>query len=77
MPSLLPPGVWVLSRYVIENGRLTALDHPEVRELAAKYGDPDEILREDWVPQIPGITCPGSYPEYARDPAAWIYSTKR
>jgi hypothetical protein len=58
---------------VIRDGRLTALDDPDVRELAKKYGDPDELLREDWIPQIPGITCPGSYEEYARDPARWIY----
>ncbi len=58
---------------VIRNGRLTALDDPEVRKLAARYGDPDELLKEDWIPQIPGITCAGSYDEYAGDPAAWIY----
>ena len=59
---------------VIRNGRLTALDNPEVRELAQKYGDPDELLKEDWIPQIPGITCPGSYEEYAKDPGRWIYN---
>ena len=58
---------------VIEKGRLTALDDPGVRKLAAKYGDPDELLKEGWIPEIPGITCPGSYEEYAKDPAAWIY----
>ena len=59
---------------VILNGRLTAMDDLEVRRLAAKYGDPDEILKEDWIPQIPGITCAGSYEEYAGDPARWIYA---
>jgi hypothetical protein len=58
---------------VIREGRLTALDDPEVRELAKKYGDPDELLKEDWIPQIPGITCSGSYQEYAKDPGRWIY----
>ncbi len=58
---------------VIENGRLCALDDPEVRELAARYGDPDEILRERWIPQVPGITVPGSYGEFAADPTPWIY----
>lgn len=58
---------------VIRNGRLTALDDPEVRAQAARYGDPEELLKEDWIPEIPGITCAGSYEEYARDPAAWIY----
>jgi hypothetical protein len=37
---------------VIERGRLTALDDPEVRAAAARYGDPDEILREEWTPSI-------------------------
>jgi hypothetical protein len=57
---------------VIDKGRLTALDDPEVRQVASKYGDPDELLREDWVPAIPGINYPGDYEEYARDPASWI-----
>jgi hypothetical protein len=58
---------------VIEHGRLTALDDLEVRELAKKHGDPDELLREDWIPAIPGISALGSYEEYARDPAPVIY----
>lgn len=57
---------------VIENGHLTALDDPEVRSLAKKYGDPDELLKEDWIPKIPGISTKGRYEEYAGDPAAWI-----
>jgi len=28
------------------------LDDPEVRRAAAKYGDPDELLREDWIPEF-------------------------
>ena len=55
---------------LIEKGRLTALDHPEVRALAARYGDPDEVLRQEWVPDIPGVTTPGDFQEYARDPWA-------
>ena len=43
------------------------------RKLAAKYGDPDELLREDWVPRVPGITAPGSYADYSKNPASWIY----
>jgi hypothetical protein len=58
---------------VIEHGRLSAYDDPEVRDLAARYGDPDEILRDDWQPPIPGITVPGSYEDYAREPSRWIY----
>jgi hypothetical protein len=62
---------------IIENGRLTAMDDPEVRALAAKYGDPDELLRENWQAPIPGISVEGSYDDYARNPAEWIYQTAR
>lgn len=58
---------------VIENGRLSAYDDAEVRDCAAKFGDPDELLRDDWVPSIPGITAPGDYADYAADPGRWIY----
>ncbi|MGH3664542.1 MAG: hypothetical protein ACRDU8_00370 [Egibacteraceae bacterium] len=58
---------------VIDHGRLTALDDPEVRALAGEYGDPDEVLAEDWIPDIPGISAPGDYADYAADPASFIY----
>ncbi len=58
---------------VVDRGHLTSLDDPEVRDLAAKYGDPDVILNADWSPGIPGVDAPGSYEEYARDPARFIY----
>ena len=58
---------------IIEKGRLTALDDPEVRALAGKFGDPDELLREDWIPAMPGVSAEGSYEEYARDPVPWVY----
>jgi hypothetical protein len=58
---------------VIERGRLSAYDDPEVRDLAATFGDPDQLLRDDWVPEIPGITVPGDYKDYAREPARWVY----
>jgi hypothetical protein len=57
---------------VIENGRLKVLDDPEVREMARKYGNPEELLREDWVPKVPGISSGGKYEEYARDPAEYM-----
>ena len=57
---------------IIENGHLTALDDPEVREMASKYGDPDEILKEDWIPKIPGVSAPGSYEEFSTRPDEWI-----
>jgi hypothetical protein len=53
---------------VINNGRMTSLDGPEVRALASRYGDPKELLAEDWIPEIPGINAPGRYEEYAKDP---------
>jgi len=58
---------------VIDQGRLTALDDSEVRALAQQHGDPAEVLREDWIPAVPGITAPGSYGDFARDPARAIY----
>lgn len=58
---------------VVDNGRLTALDDPEVRELARKFGDPDKLLKETWEPAVPGISIPGDYwRDYAPNPAAWI-----
>ena len=61
---------------VIDHGRLTALDDAEVREVARRYGDPDVLLREDWVPAVPGITAPGSYEDYARDPVRHLYPAR-
>jgi hypothetical protein len=58
---------------IIDHGRLVALDDPEVRDLAGRYGDPDQLLAEDWIPAVPGISAAGSYEEYARDPVPWIY----
>ena len=37
---------------LIDKGYLTMLDDPEVRALAAKYGDPDKLLSVDWVPEL-------------------------
>ena len=58
---------------MIEKGHLTALDDPEIRKLAAQYGDPDELLQEAWVPAVPGINVEGDYfQDYANNPAPWI-----
>lgn len=57
---------------LIEDGHLKALDDPGVRSVAAKYGDPDLLLREDWVPAIPGLNMDGDYETYASDPLAWL-----
>jgi hypothetical protein len=72
-PSLVIDTVDGQRLTVIEDGHLTMLDDPEVRALADRYGEPDHVLREDWVPEVPGITAPGSYADYARDPAAFVY----
>jgi hypothetical protein len=59
---------------VVNKGRMAALDNPEVRALAARYGDPDTLLSHDWVPAIPGVNVKGSYEQdYAKDP--WAYLT--
>src|SRR3990172_3598805 len=58
---------------VIDKGHLTALDDPEIRAVASKFGDPDELLREAWIPGVPGINVPGDYmTDYAQDPIPWI-----
>jgi hypothetical protein len=56
---------------LIENGQLGSLSDPEVRALAARYGDPDQLLRKDFVHPLPGINAPGKYEDYARDPGAY------
>ncbi len=56
---------------LIEHGNLAALSDPEVRALAARYGNPDELLRKDFVHPIPGITIPGKYDDYGKNPGSW------
>jgi len=59
---------------LIEHGQIMASRDPEVRAIASRYGDPDDILRRDWIPEIPGITAPGNYDkDYSSDPGThWI-----
>ncbi len=38
--------VFIDNEPIIQNARLMALDDPEVREIARKYGDPDKLLME-------------------------------
>ena len=56
---------------LIQNGHLKALDDPNVRNIASKYGDPDRLLSEDWIPAVPGINMEGNYADYAEDPLDW------
>jgi hypothetical protein len=59
---------------VIDKGRLAFLDDPDVRRIAAKYGNPDELLQERWIPRYPGINLPGDYmKDYALDPYSSIH----
>jgi hypothetical protein len=59
---------------VLDKGRLTFFDDPEVRKIAAKYGNPDELLREKWIPPYPGINLPGDYmKDYAADPYSFLH----
>lgn len=53
---------------LIDKGELMAYRSPELRALASRYGDPQEILNDDWAPHLPGINAPGKYAEYAKDP---------
>jgi hypothetical protein len=62
-------GKWI---DLLDRGRLTTLDNPEVRALASRYGDPDRLLAEDWIPEVPGINAPGRYAEYAANPWATV-----
>ena len=58
---------------LVDKGWITALGDPEVRALAAKYGVPDELLSNDWIPPIPGINCEGDYlRDFAPDPMAYL-----
>ncbi|HZW56026.1 MAG TPA: hypothetical protein VFF30_07035 [Nitrososphaerales archaeon] len=58
---------------IINKGRITFFDDPEIRKIASKYGNPDEIFRYEWVPAVPGITYEGNYfKDYANDPISWI-----
>lgn len=63
---------------IIDNGHLTALDDHEVRSVASRYGDADSLLKEEWIPQVPGINYPGDYMrDYGRDPVAWVWKESK
>jgi hypothetical protein len=62
-------GEWVK---LIDKGRLTALDDPDIVRLANTIGGP-ELLEYDWIPTLPGLNYPGDYfRDYANDPVPWI-----
>ena len=39
-----------------------------LKTLASRYGNPDTILRRDYIPALPGVNMPGKYEDYAKDP---------
>ena len=45
------PTIVIAGKTIVKHGHLSALDDPEVRRVAAKYGDPDELLSEAWIPK--------------------------
>lgn len=51
--EIFAPTISINDKVVVQDGRLTLLDDPRLREEAAKYGDPDHLLTEDWVPDVP------------------------
>ena len=58
---------------IIDKGWVTALDDVDLRAMATKYGIPDDLLRYDWIPPLPGINCEGDYREdYAPDPIVYL-----
>jgi hypothetical protein len=68
--KLRDTGEWIT---IADKGMVKALQDPEVRALASKYGDPDKITSYDWIPAIPGVNVPGNHDkEYAPDPWAYI-----
>jgi hypothetical protein len=68
--KLRDTGEWIT---IADKGMVEALQDPEVRALAAKYGDPDKITQYDWIPAIPGVNVPGNHDkDYAPDPWAYI-----
>jgi len=59
---------------ILDKGHMTSLDNPEVRALASRYGDPNYLLTEDWVPDVPGINAPGDYmKDYAPNPGDYAF----
>jgi hypothetical protein len=58
---------------LLEHGGLGSFEDVGVRALASRYGNPNDILRRDYIAPIPGVNMPGSYDAYARDPGAhWV-----
>lgn len=50
--EIFHPTLTINGHVIIEHGRLKLLDDPDVRKEAEKYGDPNELLREHWIPEL-------------------------
>lgn len=48
--ELMSPTLVADGKVIIREGYLMSLDDPEVRRIAQKYGEPDKILIENWIP---------------------------
>jgi hypothetical protein len=67
--KLRDTGEWIS---IADKGYVKVFDDPEVRALASRYGNPDQIFRYEWIPELPGINVPGNYEkDFAPDP--WAY----
>ena len=49
--ELYEPTVIMDGQTIVRQGHLLALDDPEVRKVASKYGNPEELLRVTWSPK--------------------------
>ena len=58
------PTLEIDGKKLVDRGHLTTLDDPEVRRIAAKYGKPEELLREDWIPEFEKGSGKIVYPGY-------------
>jgi hypothetical protein len=50
--------------------RIWSMMHADAvaKALTSRYGDPKDLLTEDWIPEIPGINAKGRYEDYTKDP---------
>jgi hypothetical protein len=49
--EMYSPTVIIGDKKIVDRGRLTALDDPQVRAVAKRFGNPDELLKEAWTPK--------------------------
>ena len=63
---IIKPSIFLDGEPIMTDGHLLVLDLPEVREVAARFGDPDELLRErfpitpDWMADVVGVRARSS-----------------